>query len=635
MIQPSLTRMHINGLKIFSYTAALLLLSLPALAQAPGTYTLSLLAGTGAAGYAGDGAAATSAQLNNPLGLVYDKSGNLYFSDQVNHRIRRIATDGTITTVVGTGTAGYDKSETTATGAKIHSPSGLAISSSGDLYFADTLNHVVRKVTASGTISTVAGNNTSGYSGNAAAATLAQLNTPLGVAVDSSGNLYIADTFNHVIRKVGTDGNISTVAGNGVAGYYGDGGLATAAHLNYPQSVTIAPSGELIVADTINHVIRKFREGGNITTIAGNGDYGFGGDRGPALKATFFYPRSAAVDTDGSLYIVDTLNSRIRKVGADGIVVTVAGNGKYADWGNTGAATSMPLFFPWGLAVNGSGNVVVSDSQSSKIRLLTVVKPPLNLGPDPTATIDTVISAVDFGGLPAAAPGSWVEIRGRNLSSTSRAWTAADFQGPLAPTQLDSVRVSVGGRDAYIAAVSPDVLRVQLPSDVDAGAQPVTVRNASGTSAPWQLNLQATAPGIQAPPQLVIGGRQYAAALLADGSTFALPAGSLPGTASRPAAPGETIYLYGTGFGPVTPSLKAGEVVEQENLLQLPLKVTVGGVNAIVASAGLSTGSVGVYKLAVVVPDGISGDAVPIGLTLDGTPMAQSIFVAVSSPVSE
>jgi hypothetical protein len=280
------------------------------------------------------------------------------------------AATGDITTVAGDGTAAFSGDTGQATAANLNYPSGVAVDSNGNVYVADLYNSRIRKVTPGGVITTVAGNGTPGYvsSEDGGPATAASLNYSYGVAVDSSGNIYIADTFNHRIRRVTPGGVITTVAGNGTGGSSGDGGLAISASLNGPRSVAVDSSGNIYIADYVNHRIRKVTPGGVITTVAGNGTLGYSGDSGPATSAILMSPCGVAVDSSGNIYIADTDNSRIRKVTPGGVITTVAGNGTPVYSGDGGPATLASLKYPYGVAVDSSGNIYIADSQNNRIR---------------------------------------------------------------------------------------------------------------------------------------------------------------------------------------------------------------------------------------------------------------------------
>ncbi len=324
---------------------------------------LTVVAGNGIRAFSGDGGPATSASLHIPTGVAVDLAGNLYIADSSNNRIRKVSS-GTITTVAGNGTQGFSGDGGPATSASLYYPTGVVVDSAGNLYIADSSNNRIRKV-SSGTITTVAGNGTQGFSGDGGPATSASLYYPDGVAVDLAGNLYIADSSNNRIRKV-SSGTITTVAGNGTQGFSGDGGPATSASLYYPDGVSVDSAGNLYIADTRNCRIRKV-SGGTITTFAGNENWGFSGDGGPAASAWLYDPHGVAVDSAGNLYIADTSNNRIRKV-SGGTITTVAGNGAYRFSGDGGAATSASLNLPYGVAVDSAGNLYIADFGNNRIR---------------------------------------------------------------------------------------------------------------------------------------------------------------------------------------------------------------------------------------------------------------------------
>ncbi len=330
--------------------------------------TISTIAGNGIRGYLGDGGEASAAQMNNPYGVATDNNGNVYIADCANHCIRKIDIFGKISTVAGNGTFGYSGDGGNAIAAQLYGPVGVAFDSNGNMYIADYYNYRIRKVDISGIISTVAGNGTAGYSGDGGAATDVQLNGPSGVAPDGSGNLYISDQYNHRIRKVDTSGKISTIAGNGTWGYSGDGENATLSQFYYPTGVAFDSSGNMYIADFNNHRIRKVDTAGIITTVAGNGTGGCLGDGGDATAAQLNNPRGIAFDSSGNMYIADCGNHRIRKVDTVGKITTVAGNGASGYTGDGGDATAARLYHPNGVAFDSGGNMYIADSFNNRIR---------------------------------------------------------------------------------------------------------------------------------------------------------------------------------------------------------------------------------------------------------------------------
>jgi hypothetical protein len=316
----------------------------------------------------GDGGAATNASLQQPHGMAVDSAGSLYFADYYDSRIRKVSTNGTITTVAGMGPSGYNGDNINATNACLYQPTGVALDTKGNVFIADYFNNRIRKVTAAGIITTVAGNGATGYSGDGRQATNASLNEPHGVKVDAAGNLFIADRKNNCIRKVNSAHVIATVAGNGSAGYSGDGGAATNARLNNPFDVTVDGSGNIFIADTDNQRIRKVNTKGIITTVAGNGVNTYFGDGGAATNASLHYPEGVTVDATGNLYIGDENNLRVRKVNTKGIISTVAGNGIAGYFGDGGAATNASLFYPKNVVIDTHSNLFIADAFNNRIR---------------------------------------------------------------------------------------------------------------------------------------------------------------------------------------------------------------------------------------------------------------------------
>ena len=318
--------------------------------------------------------------FNNPQGVSLDSSGNVYIADYSNSCIRMInAVDGSMSTIAGTaGSPGHTGDGGLATGAKLNYPTGVAVDSTGNVYIADNENHCIRMIDAStDNISTIAGTaGSDGYSGDGGAATDAELYQPYGVAVDSTGNVYIADRGNNRIRKLDASGNISTIAGTGDSGYSGDGGAATSAELNLPQGVTLNSSGNLYISDTSNQCVRKVdMSTGNISTIAGTGSAGHTGDGGPASDARLRGPTALALDSTGNVYIADYWNHCIRMIDAStGYISTIAGTAGSAGFsGDGGDATSAQLERPYGVALDSSGNVYIADRKNDCIRKLTPI----------------------------------------------------------------------------------------------------------------------------------------------------------------------------------------------------------------------------------------------------------------------
>jgi uncharacterized protein (TIGR03437 family) len=590
-------------------------------AQTTSGYTISTFAGTGTKGYTGDGGPATAAELGGPSGLWFDSSGNLDFVDNYNQLIRQITASGTISTIAGTpSTPGYSGDGKSATKADISGPSYVTVDpSSGIIYFSDTANNVVRSITT-GIINTFAGNNAlgPGYNGDLEVATSAQLFTPEGLAVDSAGNVYIGDTGNNRIRIVQKNGSsIDTYAGkaNGVSGFYGDGGPAYLAQLFGPQGIAFDAAGNLYVADTGNQRIRKIDTNGIITTVAGSSSVGgYAGDGGPATSALLYNPSGVSVDPNGHLYIADWFNSVIRKVDTNGTITTVAGNGAAAYSGDGGSSTDASLNFPNDVRVSG-GKIYIADTQNNVIRVLT----PILSGPP---VVTGVGNASAFGGGSSIAAGGFIEIYGTNMAASTRPWAATDFNGSSAPSSLDGVTVTIGGEAAYVSYISPTQINALVPSNVGLGSQLLTVSTSGGTSAAFTVNVNATQPGFYAPASLNSGGKQYVGAFLTDFTTQVTP--------SQPAKPGQTIILFGNGFGNVTPASPAGQLAAGSTTLTSPVQIFFNQTPATILYQGLVPGSTGDYQFNVVVPQIGSSNSVALTFSQGGVPGTQTLFTAVN-----
>jgi sugar lactone lactonase YvrE len=317
---------------------------------------------------------ALGAVLYYPFGVIEDPSGNIFVSDTNNHDIREDVA-GTVNVIAGTGVAGYSGDGGPATSAQLYYPNGVARDSSGNIYIADTNNCLIREINTVGIISTFAGlvepgppaYPICGYSGDGGPATSAELFYPVGVFVDSANHVWIADSSNNRIREV-VNGTINTVAGDGTAGYAGDGGLATNAELYYPYDVRVDAAGNIFIADTYNHRIREVNATTKvINTVAGNGTAGFTGD-GQALENSLYYPSSLALDANDNVFIGDTYNGRLRWLDPAGTITTFAGSATAGFSGDGGVATSAELYYPEGVFEDGSGNILTADQYNYRVR---------------------------------------------------------------------------------------------------------------------------------------------------------------------------------------------------------------------------------------------------------------------------
>jgi len=492
--------------------------SAPMLAFGPGTITTvagsyqCCVAGSDfpIGGYSGDGGLAAASRLSGPKGVALDGSGNLYIADSSNSVVRRVTLDGTITTVAGTfqlsappfsgPVGGYGGDGGPATLAKLDNPSDVAMDGAGNLYIADSGNFAIRRVALDGMITTVAGNPqhapSFGYSGDGGPATSALLYSPTGIAVDGAGNLYIADHFNQVVRKVSTSGTITTVAGKyqydpssgfGKPGYSGDGGPATSAQLNVPYDVAVDGAGNLYIADSFNQVIRKVTPAGTITTFAGtylldpssgDGVGGYSGDGGPAAGAQLNVPQGVALDGTGNLFISDN-NEVIRKVSTDGTITTVAGNHSlsFGYSGDNGPATSARLRAPLGMVVDGNGNLYIAEFVNEVIRRVDVSDPP------------SLTFLGTYVGLASASQDVALINLGNMPLTISQISTAANFS-------LSGSDTSCSPEDQVLNPAASCVLGIEFNpagSGKIGGSVVLTDNSLNASSAIQSINLQGTA----------------------------------------------------------------------------------------------------------------------------------------------
>jgi sugar lactone lactonase YvrE len=516
----------------------------PVLTFTPGM--TSTVAGNGTNGYGGDGGPALAAQLNFPMGMARDSAGNLYIADFSNSAVRKLATDGTITTVAGNGTYGYSGDGGPATSAQLSFPSAVALDGAGNLYIADFLNSCVRKVDVKGTISTFA----TGF-------------LVRGVTADSAGNVYYS-SWSEGVWKVDSQGVTTRIAGNGTCGFGGDGGLAINAQTAGVAGLALDSQGNLYMAEVPNSDIRKVDTNGIITTVAGNQKFGYSGDGGPATSAQFNGPTDVRVDAAGNLYVVDSSNNRIRKVDASGTITTIAGT-NYGYAGDAGLASNASFAGPNGIALAGNGDLFIGDTGNSVIREVTVDSTTLDLG---TATVGQTAGPVRV--LVSNAGNSDLHVSGVIASNGFAIQTTCSANSALPPGTGCSVDVSFS--PLVVGSITGTVTFTD---------------DAPGT--PHVINLKGQGLAVPPPSQLAFARQFSTLSLNANLGSVPVNALDAQGNLASAFSGAVTLQLQGpAGFTPFSTQLNANAGVATFNLTAVVLKAA-GTYTITASSTGLTS----------------------------------------------
>ncbi|MGH9846054.1 MAG: hypothetical protein ACREEM_45720, partial [Blastocatellia bacterium] len=571
------------------------------------------VAGTGVIDNTGDGGPGTAAALFQPRGVAVDSKGNIIVADTQNRRVRRISPAGVITAFAGTGIIGSSGDGGPAVDATLNFPNVAIVDKDDNVYISDQLTHRIRKVAPDGKISTIAGTGEGfgGFGGDGGPATAAQLSGQVGLALDKDGNLFIADRLNFRIRRIDArTGVITTVAGTGLIGNGGDGGPATQAELNLPTGVAVDGAGNLYITDIGNQRIRRVGAAdGKISTIAGTGVAGFGGDGGPAASAliNLAYPATLTVDAAGDLYFADRNNHRIRKIALGaGVITTVAGTGVAGFNGDGTAPAGTSLSFPTSVAFDAAGNMIIADSGNNRVRRVR-----------PASALRTVasVSAASFLMTAGLAAEEIAAAFGTNLASATVSATTLPLPTALAGTTV-RVRDNLGiERLAPLFFVSGEQINYLVPSGTANGIATVTVTNAAGEVSTGTVLISNVAPSLFAANA---NGMGVAAAVVfrrnAAGQDSYEPVARLdPATNRFVAVPidlgpaGDQVFLipFGTGFRRLSGLSNAS--------------ATIGGVNAPVIFAGAVPGLLGLDQVNLRIDRSLAGRGeVDVLLIIDG-----------------
>jgi len=462
---------------------------------------ISTIAGNGIQGYSGNGAQAVLSENHGPWGTIVDKSGNIYFADPDNNVISKVDVTGVITRWAGTGTGGYSGDGGQANAAQLLGPSFLTSDEKGNVYFVDDLNTRVRKIDTAGLITTIAGNGLLGYSGDGGPAIAASFNLIFGATPDNLGNIYISDLQNNVLRKVDVLGIVTTIAGTGISGFSGDNGLAILAQLNYPFQVAIDKVGNIYIPDEGNRRVRKIDKSGIITTIAGDGVFGYSGDGGPAVLARVGVVYQVQIDASGQIFLADEGSNVIRKIDCSGIITTYAGTGTAGFTGDGGPAGAVELQNPVSAGTDATGDIYISDQFNYRIRKVTNTPISVNSSQPSMNKICQGSNAIFNCNYLSANSYQWQIYHGdgwislsdnaQYTGSSSNSLTVIDPSAGFSGNQYRCVIASscnfyVSNTDTLLVSGGPVSIHISTPSD----------SICAGTSAVFSADIKAVEPNL-------------------------------------------------------------------------------------------------------------------------------------------
>jgi uncharacterized protein (TIGR03437 family) len=547
-----------------------------------GNGQIQTVAGDGYLHAIGDGGLATLSLLSQPSAIALDGAGSLYIADTGTQRVRQVGPNGVIQTLAGTGIAGSAADNAVAATTTLNTPMGVALDAAGDILIADTNNQRIRQVTADGHIHNLVGSGVEGVGPEGLPPAQTALNGPRGVCTGRGGTLFVADTANHRVLQAAPQALVVTAAGNGAPGDAGDGGQARLAQLNQPSACALDSAGNLFIADTVNHSIRKVDPSGTISTVAGTGAAGFWGDEGPAIAGSISAPRGVVVDDNGDIFIADTGNNRIRQVTPDGVIHTIAGQAAAGFSGDGGPAASAQISAPGGLLLDGAGDLYFADTGNNRVRRLVPQAAP---APAPVVVLP-LLSAVSAASLlpGSVAPGELIVIFGAGLGPESGVAGALDSTGMLA-NLLSGAEVRFDGIPAPVFYAQYGQVNVQVPYTV-AGNAVTHVQALYQGSPAGSLDLAV----VDAAPAL------FPVVTNQDG---------FPNSQSDPTALGSILTFYATGEGLTNgPNVSGQAAAAPYPSPLLPVTLTVAGFPAQILYAGSAPGAVGLMQVNARVPAG-------------------------------